>query len=148
MSRAKSQRRFEHWLWGHVLDQGFVATIEAFRAFNRLRLNPLSLSVAANFKSHRSNQVQVFVLFDSQVRRLAGCSKLSLEVAQDATLHEVVKQVGNFGTAALRSTLMDEHDSLRPSLLVFLNNELVIKDQPCLLHEGAELTLTTLIAGG
>ncbi len=98
--------------------------------------------------SHRSSQVKVNVHFESQVRRLAGCSNISLDVDQDTTLREVIKSVGNSGTGALRSTLLDEHDAVRPSILIFLNNELVAKDQPCILHEGAELTLTTLISGG
>lgn len=92
--------------------------------------------------------MKVHVHFDSQVRRLAGYRNVSLEVEQDTTLLEVIRSVGNSGTEALRSTLLDEHDSVRPSILIFLNNELVAKDQPCILHEGSELTLTTLISGG
>ena len=92
--------------------------------------------------------MKVHVHFDSQVRRLAGRSNVSLDIDQDTTLLEVVKRVGHSGTEALRSTLLDEHDSVQPSILIFLNNELVAKDQPCILHEGAELTLTTLISGG
>ena len=92
--------------------------------------------------------MKVYVHFDSQVRRLAGCSNVTLEVDQDTPLIEVIQRVGNSGTGALRSALMDEYDSVRPSLLIFLNNELVAKDQPCVLHDGAELTLTTLISGG
>jgi hypothetical protein len=92
--------------------------------------------------------VKVNVHFDSQVRRIAGCRTVSLDVDQDTSLIEVIERVGNSGTVGLRSTLMDEDDSVRPSILIFLNNELVAKEQQCVLHEGAELTLTTLISGG
>lgn len=92
--------------------------------------------------------MRVYINYDSQVRRLAGCSQTFLDVDQNATLLQIVQRVANAGTPLLRSTLLDEHDSLRPSVLVFLNNELVAKDQPCVLQEGAELTLTTLISGG
>ena len=98
--------------------------------------------------THRFSQVKVNVHFDSQVRRLAGSSKVSLDVDQDTPLLEVIRRVGNSGTESLRSALLDEHDSVRPSILIFLDNELVAKDQPCVLHDGAELTLTTLISGG
>ena len=98
--------------------------------------------------SQRSSQVKVYVHFDSQVRRLAGCSNVTLDVDEDTPLLEVIQRVGNSGTGALRSALMDEHDSVRPSLLIFLNNELVAKEKPCVLQDGAELTLTTLISGG
>ncbi len=92
--------------------------------------------------------MKIHVRFDSQVRRLAACKGVSLEVDDAATLAQIVQRVAFEGNESLRAALLDEQQGLRSSILVFLNNELVTKDQPCGLHEGAELTLTTLIAGG
>lgn len=90
----------------------------------------------------------VHVRFDSQVRRLAGCNRISVDVDATASLEQVVQRVAAKGTEQLRDTLLDDHNSLRGSILVFLNDDLIAKDQPLVLLEGSELTLTTLISGG
>ena len=90
----------------------------------------------------------IHVRFDSQVRRLAGCDRISVDVNVSASLEQIVQQVAKEGTEQLRSTLLDDQQSLRSSILVFLDDDLVAKDQPLVLREGLELTLTTLISGG
>ena len=90
----------------------------------------------------------VHVRFDSQVRRLAGCDRISVEVDSAASLEQVVQKVATEGTEQLRSTLLEDQNSLRSSILVFLNDVLIAKGQPIELQEGTELTLTTLISGG
>ena len=92
--------------------------------------------------------MKIRVRFDSQVRRLAACKEVSLEVDQAATLEQIIQRVAFEGTEPLRAALLDDEQCLRTSILVFLNHELVTKDRPFVLHEGAELTLTTLISGG
>ncbi len=93
-------------------------------------------------------QVLVHVRFDSQVRRLAGCNRISVDVDNSATLQQIVQRVAEVGTEQLRTTLLDDQQSLRSSILVFLNDDLVSKEQLLVLHDGSELTLTTLISGG
>jgi molybdopterin converting factor small subunit len=93
-------------------------------------------------------QVLVHVRFDSQVRRLAGCNRISVDVDTSATLQQIVQRVAEVGTEQLRTTLLDDQQSLRSSILVFLNDDLVSKEQLLVLHDGSELTLTTLISGG
>ena len=90
----------------------------------------------------------VHVRFDSQVRRFAGCNRISVDVDDTATLQQIVQRVAEVGTEQLRTTLLDDQQSLRSSILVFLNDDLVSKEQLLVLHDGSELTLTTLIAGG
>lgn len=90
----------------------------------------------------------IHVRFDSQVRRLAGCNGISVDVNASVSLEQIVQQVTKEGTEQLRSTLLDDQQSLRSSILVFLDDDLVAKDQPLVLREGSELTLTTLISGG
>lgn len=90
----------------------------------------------------------IHVRFDSQVRRLAGCNRISVDVNASASLEQIVQQVAKEGTEQLRSSLLDEHQSLRSSILVFLDDDLVAREQPLILREGLELTLTTLISGG
>ena len=90
----------------------------------------------------------IHVRFDTQVRRLAGCNRISVDVKDSASLEQIVQQVAKEGTEQLRSTLLDDQQSLRSSILVFLGDDLVAKDQPLVVREGSELTLTTLISGG
>jgi len=92
--------------------------------------------------------VKIRVRFDSQVRRLASCKEVSLEVDEDTTLEQVIRRIAFKGTEPLRAALLDDEQCLRTSILVFLDNDLVTKDRPFVLHDGAELTLTTLISGG
>jgi len=92
--------------------------------------------------------VIVSIRFDSQVRRLAGCSHTTVDVDEAATLIQIIERVADQGTESLRTALLDEAQVPRSSLLVFLNDELVAKDQLVALRDGAELTLTTLISGG
>ena len=92
--------------------------------------------------------MKIRVRFDSQVRRLAACKEVSLEVDEDTTLEQVIRRIAFKGTEPLRAALLDDEQCLRTSILVFLDNDLVTKDRPFVLHDGAELTLTTLISGG
>ncbi len=92
--------------------------------------------------------MKIHVRFDAQIRRLAGRSRISIDVEQDTTLKQIIQRIADEGTESLRSALLDDERVLRSSLLVFLNDELVVKDQIVALHDGAELTLTTLISGG
>ncbi len=92
--------------------------------------------------------MKVHIRFDSQIRRLAACKGVTLDVDEAATLEQIVQQVAHEGTEPLRAALLDDQQGLRSSILVFLNDELATREGPWVLHEGAELTLTTLISGG
>jgi len=71
-----------------------------------------------------------------------------VDVEPSATLQQIVERVAEVGTDQLRTALLDDQQSLRSSILVFLNDDLVSKEQLLVLHDGSELTLTTLISGG
>ena len=90
----------------------------------------------------------IHVRFDSQVRRLAGCNRISVDVKASASLEQIVQQIAKDGTVQFRNSLLDENQSLRSSILVFLDDDLVSREHPLVLREGLELTLTTLISGG
>ncbi len=90
----------------------------------------------------------IHIQFESQVRRLAGCERTSVDVRASDSLEQIVRQVALAGTESLRSALLDEQESVRSSILIFFDKELVSKEQRLILHEGSELTLTTLISGG
>ena len=92
--------------------------------------------------------MNVRIQFDSQVRRLAGRSHTSIDVTESDTLKHVIQRVAAQGTEPLRAALLDANQEPRVSLLVFMNNELIAADQLVAWHDGAELTLTTLISGG
>ena len=88
------------------------------------------------------------VKFESQLRRLAGFDGMSLDLQASCSLEQIVRQVAKEGTEPLRNALLDEQQSLRASILIFLDNELVSHGQSLDLKDGSELTVTTLISGG
>ena len=88
------------------------------------------------------------IRFDTQVRKLAGCNRMSVNVDDSASLEQIIRQVADQGTAQLRDNLLDSQGSIRSSILVFLDDDLVDKDKRLKLHEGSELTFSTLISGG
>ena len=88
------------------------------------------------------------IRFESQLRRLAGCDRTSVDVHASTSLEQIVQQVAKEGTEPLRDALLDERESVRASILVFFDNELVSKGESLVLQDGLELTLTTLISGG
>ena len=90
----------------------------------------------------------IHIKFESQVRRLAGCAGTSVDVLASDSLEQIVCKVAKAGTESLRSALLDEQESLRSSILIFFDCELVSKEQKLVLQDGSELTLTTLISGG
>ncbi len=73
---------------------------------------------------------------------------MSLEVDDSASLEQIIRQVADQGTAQLRESLLDAQQTIRSSILVFLDDDLLDKDKRLKLHEGSELTLSTLISGG
>jgi hypothetical protein len=73
---------------------------------------------------------------------------MSLEVDDSASLEQIIRQVADQGTAQLRESLLDAQQTIRSSILVFLDDNLVDKDKRFKLQEGSELTLSTLISGG
>jgi len=73
---------------------------------------------------------------------------MSVHVDDSPSLEQIIRQVANQGTAQLRDNLLDSQGSIRSSILVFLEDNLVDKDKLVKLHEGSELTFSTLISGG
>ena len=90
----------------------------------------------------------IHVKFESQLRRLASCDGTSVDLQESPTLEQIVRQIAQEGTEPLRNALLDEQQSLRASILIFLDNELVSHGQSLVLKDGSELTVTTLISGG
>ena len=73
---------------------------------------------------------------------------MSVDVDDSASLEQIIRQIADQGTDQMRDTLLDSQRSIRSSILVFLDDDLVARDKPLSLHDGSELTLSTLISGG
>lgn len=90
----------------------------------------------------------IHINFDSQLRRLAGSSRISVDVSESASLRQIVQTLAEKSSELLREALLDEGQEIHSSILVFLENDLVAKELPLSLIEGSELTISTLISGG
>jgi molybdopterin converting factor small subunit len=92
--------------------------------------------------------MQIKVHFSAQLRKLAGCNCISVDADDATTIEQLIANVAERGSCSLKDALLDQVKSIRSSVLVFIDNELVERGSLCRLHDGSEITLTTLISGG
>jgi molybdopterin converting factor small subunit len=92
--------------------------------------------------------MRIQVKFTSQLRKLAGCMQLELDVDEYPTADQIVAEISKVGNHALQHALVDEAGQPRSSIMVFVDNELVAKDQSLRLSERSDVLVTTLISGG
>ena len=88
------------------------------------------------------------VRFETQVRRAAGVSSREIESPEPLTAEQLVKQIAVEANAGLREVLVDANGNVRSTILLFVNDQLVTADDPQVLSDGAELTITAPISGG
>jgi molybdopterin converting factor small subunit len=92
--------------------------------------------------------MQITIHFEAQVRRAAGRSSTALQLHGPATVTDAVRQLARDSDEQLQRLLVDESGALRPTLMLFLNDEHVPwpADRP--LDDAAVLTITSPISGG
>lgn len=92
--------------------------------------------------------MQVTINLLGQLRHLAACDAVSLEIPDGATVAEAVFALGAEQGAAFLAIVSDEAGALRPSLMVLHNDMPIDKAVPPALRAGDEITLLTAISGG
>lgn len=90
--------------------------------------------------------MQVTVHYLAQLRRAAGCSSEVTTLAEDASLGDLLRSLGNCHGAAFRSLVMDDADQPRTTLLFFVGDDHA--DVNRRLQEGDSVTILTPMAGG
>ena len=92
--------------------------------------------------------MQITINLDAQVRRAAGRESTTIDVADHSTVAGAVQKLAVASEEPLRKLLVDDSGAVRPTLMVFLNDEHVPLSSECQLASGAVLTITSPISGG
>jgi len=85
--------------------------------------------------------------FFGQLRAFAGSETTTDEAPDGATVADYLKTLASRYDERFRGAVFDG-DTLRPSVMVLVNDAGIAKDQPHALADGDTITLLTAIAGG
>ena len=92
--------------------------------------------------------MQVKVELLAQARPAAGSDVLALEVDPSANLAAALQEIGMRLDDAVRNALFSESGSVRSSVLVLVNGQLVVNCNGQVLADGDTISLLTPIGGG
>ena len=94
--------------------------------------------------------VKITVQYDSQLKRYSECDQEDLEVPEQCTLHNALKQASFQGKDDFAKRVFNENDTIQPTLLVFVNDEVIRSDDITnrKLNNGDVVSLFTPISGG
>ena len=90
--------------------------------------------------------MHVTVHYFAQLRRAAGCTVESVDVAPGCTIAALLGRLGALHGNAVRTLLVGADGTPHPSLLVFVGEQPAELPQP--LREGDQVTILTPMAGG
>ena len=92
--------------------------------------------------------MRITIHFMGQLRQFAGTGSEDREVAEGASLAEVLRATAADHERGFRSVLLDDDGALRPSVLILHGESTVDREAPPRLKDGDEITLMPPIAGG
>lgn len=92
--------------------------------------------------------MNIRVTLSGQLKRAAGFSEQRLILAQGADDTTAIRRLAESGPEPLRRILLTESDSVQPTLLRFVNDQMVPTGQCVVLQDGDELAVMTPISGG
>lgn len=92
--------------------------------------------------------MKIIVEYTAQVKKAAGLGREELEVPEETTLQELVKEVAEKHGPALKTILFPDSIELHPSILLFVSNEQVLWDEPRSLQAQNVVTILSPISGG
>jgi len=92
--------------------------------------------------------VRIRIIFSAQARTAAGCSETSLEFSAPLTVTQALELVAQKYGDALRRIVLDEFGTVQASVMLFVNDEQILNDNACELHDGDVLTVMPPISGG
>ena len=90
--------------------------------------------------------MQVSVEYTAQIKRAAGRSKDSIELADGATVQSLIESLAGAADEGLKRSLVTSDGRVQPTLLVFVRDEQVRAGDS--LHDGDVVTLLSPISGG
>jgi hypothetical protein len=92
--------------------------------------------------------MQITVHFEAQVRRAAGVAGMAIPVDAPCSAAEIVEHVGRAAAEPLRRVLLDDSGRVRPTVMVFCDDEHVPLTTTRRFDGATVVTLTSPISGG
>ncbi len=92
--------------------------------------------------------MQIKVKYFAQIKSKAGRSSDDLDLADNVTLHECLKQLGDKSNAQINELLFDSKGDYLDTLVLVVNGEQVRYADNPEMHHGDELMIMSPIAGG
>ena len=92
--------------------------------------------------------MQIRIQYEAQLRRIMEREDDVLELSEPCSVAECIRQLAGKHEKSLNSVLLTDGGEVQPSLLIFVNDSQVLRDDPTPLKDGASLALMTPISGG
>ena len=92
--------------------------------------------------------MQITVEYAAQVKRAAGVAGESIDVDSDCSVQDLLQQIAKRYGDPLAGLLLGDTGALRPSILLFVDDEQVRWETPRLLRDNAVVTILSPISGG
>ena len=92
--------------------------------------------------------MNITVRFETQVKRAAGVSSKVIAAGHLETVAQVVRFLAEESGDQLRGILLNDAGEIRPTIVLFLDDDHVCAADECPLQDGAVLTIMSPISGG
>ena len=92
--------------------------------------------------------MKIKVEFTAQVKKAAGTGTEEYEIPPGSTLQDLVKQIAETHSTALKPLLFPDSEVLHPSILLFVSNEQVLWEEPRTLEPQQVVSILSPISGG
>ncbi|MEQ8634581.1 MoaD/ThiS family protein [Gimesia maris] len=86
--------------------------------------------------------------YTAQVKKAAGTGTEEYEIPPGSTLQDLVKQIAETHSTALKPLLFPDSEVLHPSILLFVSNEQVLWEEPRTLEPQQVVSILSPISGG
>jgi len=92
--------------------------------------------------------MQITIFYTAQIKSITGKSDELLKLTGSSSLVEVLNERCNIYGDQFRMLIFTAEETIRPSLVISINNEQVIPGKETILKDGDEIILLSPIAGG
>lgn len=92
--------------------------------------------------------MRITLQYATQVKRAAGVGSETLDVPSPCGITDVIRLAAERRGEALRKLMLDEQGRVQPSLLVFVHDRQLGRDEVIALQEGDVVTIMAPISGG
>ena len=92
--------------------------------------------------------MRITLQYATQVKRAAGIGSDTLDAPPDASLPDLLRLAAEYRGDALRKMLLDDGGDVQPSLLVFVGDRQLGREEQIALRDGDVVTLMAPISGG